>query len=53
MGIAMIACGLVMPGSTDRQVGMAMALMFIVGAPVSTAIAAWQLRAEESGLAIY
>jgi hypothetical protein len=49
MGIAMIACGLVMPGATDRQVGLAMALMFIVGAPVSTAIAAWQLRAEESG----
>ena len=48
MGIAMIACGLVMPGATDRQVGLAMALMFIVGAPVSTAIAAWQLRAEES-----
>ena len=49
MGIAMIACGLVMPGATDRQVGLAMALMFIVGAPVSTAIAAWQLRAQESG----
>jgi hypothetical protein len=49
MGIAMIACGLVMPGATDRQVGLAMALMFIVGATASTAIAAWQLRAEESG----
>jgi len=49
MGIAMIACGLVMPGATDRQVGLAMALMFIVGAPVSTAIAAWQLRVQESG----
>ena len=49
MGIAMLACGLVMPGATDRQVGLAMALMFIVGAPVSTAIAAWQLRARESG----
>lgn len=49
MGIAMTACGLVMPGATDRQVGLAMALMFIVGAPVSTAIAAWQLRAQESG----
>ncbi len=49
MGIAMIACGLVMPGATDRQIGLAMALMFIVGAPVSTAIAAWRLRAEESG----
>lgn len=48
MGIAMIACGLVMPGATDRQVGLAVALMFIVGAPVSTAIAAWQLRAQES-----
>ena len=48
MGIAMIACGLVMPLCTDRQVGLAMALMFIVGAPVSTAIAAWQLRAQES-----
>jgi MFS family permease len=49
MGIAMIACGLVMPGASDRQVGLAMALMFIVGAPVSTVIAAWQLRAQESG----
>ena len=49
MGIAMTVCGLVMPGATDRQVGLAMALMFIVGAPVSTAIAAWQLRAQESG----
>jgi len=49
MGIAMIACGFVMPGATDRQVGLAMALMFIVGAPISTAIAAWQLRAQESG----
>lgn len=49
MGVAMIACGLVMPGATDRQVGLAFALMFIVGATVSTAIAAWQLRAEESG----
>jgi hypothetical protein len=49
MGVAMIACGLVMPVATDRQVGLAFALMFIVGATVSTAIAAWQLRAEESG----
>ena len=48
MGIAMIACGLVMPGATDRQVGLAMALMFIVGAPVSTVIAALQLRAQEN-----
>jgi hypothetical protein len=52
MGIAMIACGLVMPGATDQQVGLAMALMFIVGVPVSTAIAAWQLRVQESGHAI-
>ena len=51
IGIAAIACGLAMPGATDRQVGLAMALMFIVGAPVSTAIAAWQLRAEESSSA--
>jgi len=49
MGIAMIACGLVMPGATDQQVGLAFALMFIVGASVSTAIATWQLRAQESG----
>ncbi len=49
MGVATIACGLVMPGATDRQVGLAMALMFIVVAPVSTVIAAWQLRVEESG----
>jgi len=48
MGIAMIACGMVMPLCTDRQVGLAMALMFIVGAPASTVIAAWQLRAQES-----
>ncbi|NQT17493.1 MAG: hypothetical protein HQ582_32360 [Planctomycetes bacterium] len=53
MGIAMIACGLVMPLCTDRQVGLAMALMFIVGAPVSTMIAAWQLRAQESGHATH
>ena len=53
MGVAMIACGLVIPGATDRQVGLAMALMFIVGAPVSTAIATWQLRAQESGHATH
>ena len=53
MGLAMIACGLVMPGATDRQVGLAMALMFIVGAPLSTAIAAWQLRAQESSHAAH
>jgi hypothetical protein len=49
MGIAMIACGLVMPGATDRQVGLAFALMFIVGASVSTIIATLQLRAQENG----
>ena len=49
MGIAMIACGLVIPGATDRQTGLALALMFIIGGSLSTAIAAWQLRAEESG----
>lgn len=53
MGIAMVACGLVMPLCTDRQVGLAMALMFIVGAPASTVIAAWQLRAEEDGHATH
>ena len=53
LGIAMMACGLVMPGATARQVGLAMALMFIVGAPASTAIAAWQLRAQESGYATH
>jgi len=49
IGMAMIACGLVMPGATDRHVGLAIALMFIVGAPVSTVIAALQLRAQENG----
>ncbi len=49
MGIAMIACGLLMPGATQRQIGLALALMFIIGGSVSTAIAAWQLRAQERG----
>ena len=45
----MIACGLFIPGATQRQVGLALALMFIIGGSLSTAIAAWQLRAQESG----
>jgi hypothetical protein len=53
MGVAMIPCGMVMPWCTDQQVGLAFALMFIVGAPLSAAIAAWQLRSEENGHATH
>ena len=49
LGITTIACGLAMPGATDQQVGLALALMFIVGSTASTAIAAWQVRDVESG----
>jgi hypothetical protein len=49
MGVALIPGGMVMPWCTDQQVGLSFALMFMVGAPLSAVIAAWQLRSEENG----
>ncbi len=47
MGAAMMVCGIIMPLCSDRQVGLAIALLFIVGAPLTGAIQAWQLRRSE------
>ena len=47
MGVAMMACGVVMPWCTEQQTGLAMALLFIVGGSATAAIGAWQLRRNE------
>lgn len=47
MGLAMIACGSVMPWCLDRGDGLTLALLFFVGGSLSAAIQAWQLRRVE------
>lgn len=47
MGTALIGCGSVMPSCTDRGMGLAVALVFLVGFSLSAAIQAWQLRRME------
>jgi len=47
MGAAMVACGAAMPYCSDRQIGLAIALLFIVGASTAAAIQTWQLKRSE------
>ena len=48
MGVATMTCGVVMPWCSERQIGLALALLFIVGASAEAAIGAWQLRRSEA-----
>jgi hypothetical protein len=47
MGVALTGCGSVMPWCTDRGMGLAVALLFLVGLWLSATIQAWQLRRVE------
>jgi hypothetical protein len=48
MGVGTMTCGIVMPWCSERQIGLAFALSFIVGMSAAAAIGAWQLRTNEA-----